>query len=241
MHKNKFLKVILSLLLVLTLSACSVSAEDYQVLSEAHAQLEEEAASLQSELEQLHGQLESAETKRSQWEQDKEGQKTQNDELRRNNESLQSKIKELEQELAAQYQEEAQPVMDSIAAIGDVTLEKEEAITAARQAYEALPETVRKHVENAQTLTAAETALQEQKVQKAEQERVARQAEQDRAASEAAAASAAQAEEEAVGYQVLVTPTGSKYHSYKCGNGTYTWTSLENAQARGLTPCKKCF
>lgn len=241
MYKNKFLRVFLPLFLVLMLAACGASAEDYQVLSEAHAQLEEEAASLQSELEQLQGQLEDTEADRSRWEQDKESQKTQNDELRRDNESLQSKIEVLEQELAVKYQAEAQPVMDSIAAIGDVIPEKEEAITAARQAYEALPETVRKHVTNAQTLTAAETALQEQKNQKAEQERIALQAEQERAVSEAAAASALQAEEEAAGYQVLVTPTGSKYHSYKCGNGTYTWTSLENAQARGLTACKKCF
>lgn len=40
---------------------------------------------------------------------------------------------------------------------------------------------------------------------------------------------------------VYVTPTGTKYHTHKCGNGTYTPTSLSNAQARGLTPCKKCF
>ncbi len=40
---------------------------------------------------------------------------------------------------------------------------------------------------------------------------------------------------------VYVTPTGSKYHAYKCGNGTYTPTTLSNALARGLTPCSKCF
>lgn len=40
---------------------------------------------------------------------------------------------------------------------------------------------------------------------------------------------------------VYVTPTGSKYHTHKCGNGTYTPASLSSAQARGLTPCKKCF
>lgn len=40
---------------------------------------------------------------------------------------------------------------------------------------------------------------------------------------------------------VLVTPTGSKYHRRKCGSGTYTPTSLEAAQNRGLTPCAKCF
>ncbi len=40
---------------------------------------------------------------------------------------------------------------------------------------------------------------------------------------------------------VYVTPTGSKYHAYKCGNGTYTPTTLSNALAMGLTPCSKCF
>lgn len=40
---------------------------------------------------------------------------------------------------------------------------------------------------------------------------------------------------------VLVTKTGSKYHNHKCGNGTYYESTLEDALARGLTPCKKCF
>ena len=40
---------------------------------------------------------------------------------------------------------------------------------------------------------------------------------------------------------VLVTKTGSKYHNHKCGNGTYYEATLEDALARGLTPCKKCF
>lgn len=40
---------------------------------------------------------------------------------------------------------------------------------------------------------------------------------------------------------VYVTPTGSKYHAYKCGNGTYTLTTLSDALSRGLTPCSKCY
>lgn len=40
---------------------------------------------------------------------------------------------------------------------------------------------------------------------------------------------------------VLVTPTGEKYHTHKCGNGTYTEASLSTALARGLTPCSKCY
>lgn len=40
---------------------------------------------------------------------------------------------------------------------------------------------------------------------------------------------------------VYITRTGSKYHTHKCGNGTYYPASLSDAQARGLTPCSKCF
>lgn len=40
---------------------------------------------------------------------------------------------------------------------------------------------------------------------------------------------------------VYVTRTGSKYHTHKCGNGTYYASSLSDAIARGLTACKKCF
>lgn len=40
---------------------------------------------------------------------------------------------------------------------------------------------------------------------------------------------------------VLVTRTGSKYHTHKCGNGTYYESTLSAALARGLEPCQKCF
>lgn len=40
---------------------------------------------------------------------------------------------------------------------------------------------------------------------------------------------------------VYVTATGSKYHTHKCGNGTYYPSSLSAAKARGLTACAKCF
>lgn len=40
---------------------------------------------------------------------------------------------------------------------------------------------------------------------------------------------------------VYTTPTGKKYHSRKCGNGTYTKTTLKKAEGKGLTPCKKCY
>lgn len=40
---------------------------------------------------------------------------------------------------------------------------------------------------------------------------------------------------------VYVTPTGSKYHSHKCGRGNYSASTLSAAKSRGLTPCAKCF
>lgn len=40
---------------------------------------------------------------------------------------------------------------------------------------------------------------------------------------------------------VYITRTGSKYHTHKCGNGTYYAATLSEAKQRGLTPCQKCF
>lgn len=40
---------------------------------------------------------------------------------------------------------------------------------------------------------------------------------------------------------VLITRTGSKYHTHKCGNGTYYEATLDEALARDLTPCEKCY
>ncbi len=40
---------------------------------------------------------------------------------------------------------------------------------------------------------------------------------------------------------VYVTRTGSKYHTHKCGNGTYYQVTLDQALARGLDPCSKCY
>lgn len=40
---------------------------------------------------------------------------------------------------------------------------------------------------------------------------------------------------------VYVTPTGNRYHyDSHCNDGTYIASTLEEALAAGLTPCKKC-
>lgn len=40
---------------------------------------------------------------------------------------------------------------------------------------------------------------------------------------------------------VYITRTGSKYHTHKCGNGTYYASSLSSAKEMGLDACSKCF
>lgn len=91
-------------------------------------------------------------------------------------------------------------------------------------------------------------AEQAEAARKAEEERVAQEAAAQQAAAaqaqaeaEAQAQQQAQAAEAAQGQTVYVTPTGSKYHTHKCGNGTYTPATLEEAQNRGLTACAKCY
>ncbi|MGX7264748.1 hypothetical protein [Enterococcus crotali] len=107
---------------------------------------------------------------------------------------------------------------------------------------------------NADLTSRANNVKQTLTAQKEEAKKVAeaqKKAEQDaqKAAAEqqAQAAAAAQTPEtpapdtQGTGEMVLVTRTGEKYHNRKCGNGTYTPATLEEAQARGLTPCSKCY
>lgn len=71
--------------------------------------------------------------------------------------------------------------------------------------------------------------------QKAEAQRVAA-AEEAKQATQTPAANNPEVQQ-----MVLVTPTGKKYHNRECTRGTYTSATLEEAQARGLTPCSKCY
>lgn len=50
-----------------------------------------------------------------------------------------------------------------------------------------------------------------------------------------------QEQEEEQAEQVLVTPTGAKYHLRKCGRGSYSYVSIDEAISRGLEPCSKCY
>ena len=114
----------------------------------------------------------------------------------------------------------------------------------ASAAIQALPE-------NKQELTSRLAAIdstikaKEAEEERKKQEEIARQqaeqARQQSAAEQASQQAQAAAPEQNNEQTVYVTPTGSKYHTHKCGNGTYTPATLSEAQARGLTPCSKCY
>lgn len=95
---------------------------------------------------------------------------------------------------------------------------------------------------------AAAKAAEEEAARKAAEEEAARKAAEEAAAAEAAAQAAAeqQAAEQAAAAQtnsrmVYVTPTGKRYHySASCAGKNATEATLDQATARGLTPCKKC-
>ena len=98
-----------------------------------------------------------------------------------------------EQERQEALKAKAQPVIDAIAAIGEVTLDSEEAITAARSAYEALEADVKEKVTNLSDLVIAEKDLAAFKAAKkaaedlkAQQEEAKRQQEEAKKALEEA-------------------------------------------------------
>ena len=81
--------------------------------------------------------------------------------------AAEAKLEELKEAAAKAAADEAaaSAVEEQIAAIGEVTLDSEEAITAARTAYDALTEEQKALVENYDTLTAAEKALADLKAE----------------------------------------------------------------------------
>lgn len=83
---------------------------------------------------------------------------------------------------------------------------------------------------------AAKKAAEEEAARKAAEEAAAQQA-----AQEAAAQQAQSEASESQGRTVYITPTGKRYHyDNNCNGGTYIASTMDEALAKGLTPCKKC-
>ena len=81
-----------------------------------------------------------------------------------------------------------------------------------------------------------EKAAAEQ-AQKEAEEKAKAEAEAAKVQAQAAASTTSKS----YGQSVYVTPTGKRYHySPTCGGKNSTASTLSAAQARGLTPCKKC-
>lgn len=139
-----------------------------------------------------------------------------------------------EAEAKKKAEEEKQAEIQRLTTEAETAVAKAEAeqtrenVTAATAAITAIPE-------GDQVLStrvaAVDTAIQAREEQEAQQA----------AAAAAEAELAAQQEQNNVEQTVLVTRTGEKYHTRKCGNGTYTPATLQEAQSRGLSPCSKCF
>ncbi|WP_083312893.1 hypothetical protein [Floricoccus penangensis] len=68
------------------------------------------------------------------------------------------------------------------------------------------------------------------------------QAEADKHAAQEQAAQAPQAlVDNNNSATVYITPTGKRYHTHPHGNGSFSSTTIENAEAQGYTPCEKCY
>lgn len=89
---------------------------------------------------------------------------------------------------------------------------------------------------------AAKKAAEEEAARKAAEEAAAQKAAEEAAAQQAAQQQQQQNQQsQSNGRTVYITPTGKRYHyDNHCNDGTYIPSTLAEAQAKGLTPCKKC-
>ena len=94
--------------------------------------------------------------------------------------------------------------------------------------------------QEAQRQQAIEQEAQEQQARDQEAQRQQAIEQQAQEQSRVSSSNQKQSSED-VGTGVFITKTGSKYHNKKCGNGNYFSSTLKEAQARGLTPCSKCY
>lgn len=84
---------------------------------------------------------------------------------------------------------------------------------------------------------AAKKAAEEEAARKAAEEAAAQQAAQETAAQQQAQSEASESQSRTV----YITPTGKRYHyDNNCNGGTYIPSTMDEALAKGLTPCKKC-
>lgn len=123
-----------ALAVLFALAGCGVSQDEYDTLLAERDSLSQERDELVGQVEDLTGQVE----------------------------DLTGQLEEMRQQvLIPQLREEAAPVQAAIDGIGEVTLDRQDTVAGARQLYDTLREEAREYVENYETLTAAETKIEE--------------------------------------------------------------------------------
>lgn len=148
---KKVTSTLLCAALLLSFAACSgVSAEEHQAALATVSQLESQVAEFQSQVKDFESAADQV--------------AAENSTLFAENEKLKSEISKLTEEtLTPLRKEEAAPVIEAISALGEITVEKEEAVNAAQKLYDGLSAESRAFVTNGADLQAAKTKIGELK------------------------------------------------------------------------------
>lgn len=216
MRKNSLLRLAALLVAILALAGCSTKSTD--------------TGALRADLDAMELEL---------------------DRVVEENARLQLKVEDLEIELEKQklILQETEAALAQIPSVSEPSAEgtismaapEEEPISEVESASSSEPELVQSAAEEPTTEAAVEPSVSP--------EAAAETAENSQPATEVLQATEQEEEPKSettssqvqVGSTVYITKTGKKYHTNpSCNGATYYECSLEDAIAKGLTPCKKC-
>lgn len=216
MRKNSLLRLAALLIAVLALAGCSTKSTD--------------TGALRADLDAMALEL---------------------DRVVEENARLQLRVEDLEIELEKQklILQETEAALAQIPSVSEPSAEEtismaapeEEPISEVEPTSSSEPELVQSTAEEPATEAAAEPSVSpEGATQTAENPQPSTEALQS-AEQEAEPKSETTSGQVQVGSTVYITKTGKKYHTNpSCNGATYYECSLEDAIAKGLTPCKKC-
>ena len=143
-------------------------------------------------------------------------------------------------ELTVEYNKsKAKEIEELITDIGSVSLNSKDAIVAARSKYDSAPDEIKEFVDNYEDLTNAESTYQTLK----QNEETKKTSSKSSSGSNNSVSSDNSSKDNSKpkSRTVYVTKSGKRYHyDNQCNGGTYYESTLSDAKARGLTPCKKC-
>ncbi|MBS7176663.1 MAG: hypothetical protein KH056_10870, partial [Clostridiales bacterium] len=153
----------------------------------------------------------------------------------------------------------AKEIEESITSIGSVSLDSKDSIAAAREKYDAAPDEIKEIVSNYEDLTKAETTYQSLKENQSKKQTASKSTsdsskksssksssssssgKKESSKSNSSSSSSKKESNKSNSKTVYITKTGKRYHyNGNCNGGTYIKSTLSEAKARGLTPCKKC-